>query len=117
REIKQSSFVEFGPMVTILVGHCNSKERFNRLTAVTWVHQFISLGAERLVLFYSELLGAIMHCISDSDLEVRERAGKANSDLLELVRDTGKEFELSPLLKTLTVELLSHHVPTRMVCL
>lgn len=44
REIQASSFVEFGPMVPILVGHCNSKDRFNRLTAVQWVHEFIKLG-------------------------------------------------------------------------
>ncbi|CAN0011364.1 unnamed protein product, partial [Phaeothamnion confervicola] len=38
-------------------------------------------------------------------------------DLLEQVKGTNKDFELSPLLKTLTVELLSHHVPTRMAAL
>ena len=48
REIRSSSFVEFGPMVVILVGHCNSKERFNRLTAVQWVHEFIKLGVRGL---------------------------------------------------------------------
>jgi vacuole morphology and inheritance protein 14 len=63
REIKASAFVEYGPMVSILVGQCNSKERFHRLTAITWVHEFIVLGGDRLLLFYSELLGAIMHCI------------------------------------------------------
>lgn len=35
---------------------------------------------------YSELLGAITHCISDSDPVVCERAGEANKDLLELVQ-------------------------------
>ena len=48
REIKSSSLVEFGAMVGILVGHCNSKERFNRLTAVQWVHEFIKLGVRHL---------------------------------------------------------------------
>lgn len=41
---------------------------------------------ERLMLFYSDLLGAIMHCISDSDSVVCERAGEANKDLLSLVQ-------------------------------
>ncbi|CAN0450022.1 unnamed protein product, partial [Discosporangium mesarthrocarpum] len=114
REIKASSFVEYGSMVIILVGHCNSRDQLDRATAVQWVHEFINLGAERLVLFYSELLGAIIHCISDQDPEVKNRAQNANRDLLELVRTTGKEFELSPLLKTLTKELNSNDVPTRM---
>lgn len=35
-------------MVPILVGHCNSKDRFNRLTAVQWVHEFIKLGVREV---------------------------------------------------------------------
>ena len=38
--------------------------------------------------FFSELLGAITNCISDTDPVVRERAGEANKDLLELVQVT-----------------------------
>ena len=37
-EIKKSTVVEFGPMVGILVNQCRNKERFNRLTAITWAH-------------------------------------------------------------------------------
>ncbi|EGB04925.1 hypothetical protein AURANDRAFT_38752, partial [Aureococcus anophagefferens] len=116
-EIKKSTVVEFGPMVGILVSQCRNKERFNRLTAITWVQEFIKLGGSRLLLFYSELLGAIMHCISDSDTEIRQVAGYTNVDLLRLVKSTTEEFELSPLLQTLTMELDSHHIPTRMAAL
>lgn len=116
-EIKKSSVVEFGPMVGILVNQCHSKERFNRLTAITWVKEFIKLGGDRLLLFYSELLGSIMYCISDSDLEIRQVAGHTNIELLDLVKQTANEFELSPLLQTLTSELGSHHIPTRMAAL
>lgn len=38
------------------------------------------------MLFFSELLGAVTNCISDTDPVVRERAGEANKDLLELVQ-------------------------------
>eukprot|EP00953_Heterococcus_sp_UTEX-ZZ885_P003332 2329-Heterococcus_DN1.PRE.1 len=117
REIKASAFVEYGPMVSILVGQCNSKERFHRLTAITWVHEFIVLGGDRLLLFYSELLGAIMHCISDPEEDICAVAGQTNRDLLRLVRETARAFELSPLLQTLAVELRSHHVPTRLAAL
>lgn len=51
REIKASSFVEFGPMVSILVKHCTSNERLNRLTAVEWVHEFIKLGVRLCAVF------------------------------------------------------------------
>ena len=44
-------------------------------------------------------------------------AEQTNQDLLALVKDTAKDFELSPLLLTLIRELTSHHIPTRMASL
>jgi len=117
KEIRRSEFVEFGPMVPILVTQCSSKEKLSRQTAIEWVSKFISLGADRLIGFYSEILGAIMHCISDNEQEIRQIAADTNANLLETVQATRKEFELAPLLTTLTQELLSHHVPTRMAAL
>ncbi|KAI9918669.1 hypothetical protein PsorP6_011790 [Peronosclerospora sorghi] len=117
REIKQTEDVEFGRMVDILVGQCNSKERFNRLTAVSWVHEFVNLGREKLVEFYADLLAAIMHCISDAEHEIRQVAERANDDLLQLVKSTTGDVELLPLMQKLTSELSSDHVPTRMAAL
>lgn len=37
------------------------------------------------MLYFSDLLGAITHCISDTDTGVREHAERANKDLLGLV--------------------------------
>ncbi|KAE8877368.1 hypothetical protein PF005_g15014 [Phytophthora fragariae] len=117
REIKQTEDVEFGRMVDILVGQCNSKERFNRLTAVSWVQEFVNLGREKLVEFYADLLAAIMHCISDAEHEIRQVAERANDDLLQLVKSTTEDVELLPLMQKLTSELSSDHVPTRMAAL
>mmetsp|Transcript_7055 Transcript_7055/g.20742 ORF Transcript_7055/g.20742 Transcript_7055/m.20742 type:complete len:486 (-) Transcript_7055:688-2145(-) len=116
-KIKKSSMVELGPMIGILVSQCYGKVRFNRLTAISWVNEFIELGGNRLIPFSSELLGSIMHCISDNDLEIRQVAGHANGSLLNLVKQTAREFELSPLVQILTSGLGSHHIPTRMAAL
>lgn len=117
REIKQTEDVDFGRMVEILVGQCNSKERFNRLTAVTWVHEFVTLGGEKLVEFYAELLAAIMHCISDSEHEIRQKAETSNADLLQLVKSTAQAVELVPIMDKLNRELSSDHAPTRKAAL
>jgi vacuole morphology and inheritance protein 14 len=117
QEIKDNEVVDFGPMVDILITQCDSKERFNRLTAATWVQEFINLGKEKLINFYADLLGAIMHCISDAEFEICEVAEQANQDLLELVKATKEDFELTSLHQTLTVELASTHVPTRLAAL
>mmetsp|Transcript_24960 Transcript_24960/g.36819 ORF Transcript_24960/g.36819 Transcript_24960/m.36819 type:complete len:706 (-) Transcript_24960:121-2238(-) len=117
REIKQTEVVEFGPMVNILVSQSRSKERFNRLTAVIWLHEFIGLGGTQLLAFYAPILGSIMFCISDQEQEIRKAAQDANQGLLSLVRTTAEEFELGPLLRTLTIELLSPQVTTRVAAL
>jgi vacuole morphology and inheritance protein 14 len=117
REIKTSAVVEFGPMVGILVGQCNSKERLNRLTAITWVSEFISLGGDSLLPFYSQLLGATSHCIGDHEREIRDVAERTCDEFLLLVRESPKVCELSPLLNTLMGELASDYVPTKMAAL
>lgn len=117
REIKQTAHVDLGAMVHILVGQCNSKQRFNRLTAVTWVHEFITLGQERLIPFYADILGAILHCISDAEHEIRQVADRANNDLLQLVKSTRGDVDLLPVMDKLNVELVGDHIPTRMAAL
>jgi vacuole morphology and inheritance protein 14 len=84
---------------------------------MTWVHEFITLGGDRLLAFYADLLRAVMHCISDNEPEIRQVAGETNQSLLVLVQGTQKPFELGPLINILTTELLSDHVPTRLASL
>jgi vacuole morphology and inheritance protein 14 len=117
REIKETEVVEFGPMVNILVGQCRSKEKSNRLTGLMWIQDFIQLGGTRLLMFYSGLLGSIMYCISDPEHEIRQVAKSASQSLMNLMRATQESFELKPLLQTLTMELLSEHVTTRVASL
>ena len=121
RELSSSSVLEFGPIVSILVFQCQSKERLNRLTAITWLAELIHhpySGGDALLPFHSAILGAVMFCISDGEMEIRVVAERTNDDLLVLVRDTSSEFELKPLLETLINELLNKEdVPTKMAAL
>lgn len=121
REVTVSTVMEFGPMVSILVVQCQSKERLNRLTAITWLAELIHhphSGGDALLPYHSEILGAIMCCISDGEKDIRLVAERTNDDLLTLVRETSAEFELRPLLETLTNELLEKEdVPTKMAAL
>ena len=114
REVKQSTYVDLGSMVSILIGQCRSKQRFQRLTAITWVHEFVTLGRERLVPLYADILGAVMFCIGDSEHEIRQVAERANVDLCHLVKDTPGRLDLMALMDKLNLELVSDHVPTRM---
>jgi len=121
REIRESAVLEFGPIVSILVYQCESKERLNRLTSVTWLSVLIhhpDSGGEKLLPFHAEVLGAILTCISDLEVEIRKVAERANSDLLGLLRDTKNDFELEVLLETLIKEMSQKDdVPTKVAVL
>lgn len=117
KEIKEAEVVEFGSMVKILVAQSRSKEKATRLTAMIWLTEFIALGGTKLVDLYSALLGSVMYCISDNESEIRGQTKVTNTSLMQLVKTTTEPFELNPLLATLTVELLSEHVTTRVTAL
>ncbi len=121
KEIRTSTVVEFGPIVSILVFQCHSKDRLNRLTAITWLAELIHhphSGGDALLPYHAEILRAIMSCISDSEIEIRKVSERTNADLLNLVRETEENFEIAILLDTLTKELSGKDdVPTKMAAL
>ena len=121
RELSASEVLEFGPIINILVLQCQSQERLNRLTAITWLSELtyhpIS-GGDSLLPFCPNILSAILFCISDHETEIRLVAERTNNELLKQVKDTAGPFELRPLLETLTKELLQKEdVPTKMASL
>lgn len=121
RELSVSTVLEFGPIVSILVSQCHSKEHLNRLTAITWLSELIHhpySGGDALLPYHAEILRAIMWCISDGEVEIRLVAERTNDNLLELVKETQVNFELKQLLETLKGELLNKDdVPTKMAAL
>jgi vacuole morphology and inheritance protein 14 len=120
RELAASTVVEFGPIISVLVVQCQSKERLNRLTAITWLAESIQhmQGGDTLLPYHSDILSAIMWCISDGEKEIRLVAERTNNDMMMLVRETKAAFVLLPLLDTLTSQLLEKEdVPTKMAAL
>lgn len=121
RELSVSTVVEFGPIVSILVIQCHSKERLNRLTAITWLSELIHhpySGGDALLPYHAEILSAIMWCSGNSEVEIRLVAERTNDNLLDLVKNTQGSFELKELLDTLKKELLhKDDVPTKMAAL
>jgi len=121
KEVRHSTVLEFGPLVSILVNQCMSKDRLNRLTAITWIEELIHhpySGGDALLPHHSEVLDAILYCISDSEEQICIVAERTNANLISLVRDTKGDFQLAPLLETLTEKLMTKDdVPTKMASL
>jgi vacuole morphology and inheritance protein 14 len=121
RELSVSTVLDFGPIVSILVLQCRSKERLIRLTAITWLAELIHhphSGGDALLNLNADVLGAILWCISDGEKEIRLVAERTNDYYMTIVRDTSKPFALKPLLDSLTNELLTKEdVATKMASL
>ncbi|GAU12905.1 hypothetical protein TSUD_73920 [Trifolium subterraneum] len=71
QEIKNSPSVDYGRMAEILVQRAGSPDEFTRLTAITWINEFVKLGGDQLVPYYASILGAILPCISDKEEKIR----------------------------------------------
>ena len=121
KEVRHATVIEFGPLVSILVNQSLSKDRLNRLTAITWIEELIHhpySGGDALLPHHAEVLGAILYCISDSEDQICLVAERTNGDLLSLVKETRGDFRLAPLLETLMEKLTTKDdVPTKMACL
>ena len=117
KEINDADVVELGPIIPILMEQSRSKERTNRLVAMTWLNDFIDIGKTALLKFYAVMLGSIMFCTSDPDKEINSLTKKANLSLMSLIQSTSIKFDLDPLLQTLTRELVSEFVTTRLAAL
>jgi vacuole morphology and inheritance protein 14 len=121
KEVRHASVIEFGPLVSILVNQSLSKDRLNRLTAITWIEELIHhpySGGDALLPHHAEVLGAILYCISDSEEQICLVAERTNADLLSLVKETRGDFRLAPLLETLTEKITTKDdVPTKMAVL
>ncbi|CAN1774855.1 Protein VAC14 homolog, partial [Linum perenne] len=68
----------------ILVQMAGSSDEFTRLTAITWINEFVKLGGDQLMPYYADILGAIFPCISDKEEKIRVVSWFSSLILLEL---------------------------------
>ena len=68
-EIKDSvtGEVNINTMVNTVISQTKNKDRFIRITAVSWIHEFV-LVSEEWGLPYSQLLKALLPCLSDDSI-------------------------------------------------
>lgn len=121
-------------MVKIVVQQCKAKHNFTRDTGLTWLYEFIQLAKTKLLPFADHMLGACLHCISDTQVvqclhrscvqlkpfeqeEIRAKAEATNMALIKLLEGTEQKFEVPPLIQQLTNFVGDHNVSTRLASL
>ena len=114
-----SSSVDLPAMIVILVATCHdSRDNLTRLTALTWINEFLLIGQPRILLpFVADMLGVALQCISDGEKEIRAKAERTNEMLMALVSATQDSLNLAPLLEKLTQQLHNKWVPSRLASL
>ncbi|KAG5047205.1 hypothetical protein JHK86_016611 [Glycine max] len=90
--------VDYGHMAEILEQRAGSPDEFTRLTAITWINEFVKLGGDQLVPYYADILGAILPCIADKEEKIRVVARETNEELRALKADPAEAFDVGAIL-------------------
>ncbi|KAB2045487.1 hypothetical protein ES319_D01G165000v1 [Gossypium barbadense] len=117
QEIKNSPSVDYGRMAEILVQRAASPDEFTRLTAITWINEFVKLGGDQLVPYYADILGAILPCISDKEEKIRVVARETNEELRSIKSDPAETFDVGAILYIARRQLDSEWEATRIEAL
>ncbi|KAF5450330.1 hypothetical protein F2P56_030690 [Juglans regia] len=117
QEIKNSPSVDYGRMAEILVQRAASQDEFTRLTAITWINEFVKLGGDQLVPYYANILGAILPCISDKEEKIRVVARETNEELRSIMAESAEGFEVGAILTIARRQLSSEWEATRIEAL
>ncbi|KAM5566891.1 protein VAC14 [Rosa sericea] len=117
QEIKNSPSVDYGRMAEILVQRAASLDEFTRLTAITWINEFVKLGGDQLVPYYADILGAILPCISDKEEKIRVVARETNEELRAIKADPAEGFDVGAILSIARRQLSSEWEATRIEAL
>jgi vacuole morphology and inheritance protein 14 len=117
QEIKNSPSVDYGRMAEILVQRAASPDEFTRLTAITWINEFVKLGGDQLVRYYADILGAILPCISDKEEKIRVVARETNEELRSIHVEPSDGFDVGAILSVARRQLSSEFEATRIEAL
>eukprot|EP01018_Ginkgo_biloba_P036307 Gb_38749 [translate_table: standard] len=104
-------------MAEILVQRAGSPDEFTRLTAITWMNEFVKLGGDQLVPYYADILGAILPCISDKEEKIRVVARETNEELCAIRAESAEGFDIGAVLTIARRELGSEWEATRLEAL
>eukprot|EP01147_Barroeca_monosierra_P001251 gene1251-4460_t len=119
--IKERKDVDFASMLQILSAYCSTDEPRSKLTAITWIDEFILLAKKDMLPHLATLLSAILPCVehtsSSEHKRMRQVAVSANKRFMNLVQDTAKtdlqSDHIQPALQVLANLLDSESIPTR----
>lgn len=113
----------------IVVKCCTAADPYLRLSALCWLHEFVSMQAQALQLWnrpqgdqweerLPEMLRGTLHCIDDQEDEIARMAVEMNSSLLDIAKILPKEMPVNALVDQLLQAMQSRDsMVVRTACL
>ncbi|XP_065041682.1 protein VAC14 homolog [Musa acuminata AAA Group] len=117
QEIKNTPTSDYGRMAKVLVQRSGSPDDYTRLTSFTWMNEFVKHGADHLIPCYSDILGAVLPCISDKEKEIREIARETNKELRAIIASPAEGVNIGAVLTIARSGLTSQASTTRVAAL
>ncbi|URE13240.1 hypothetical protein MUK42_23483 [Musa troglodytarum] len=108
---------DYGRMAKVLVQRAGSPDDYTRLTSITWMNEFVKHGGDHLIPCYSDILGAVLPCISDKEKEIREIARETNNELRAIIVSTVEGVNVRAVLSIARSGLTSQALTTRVEAL
>ncbi|CAL9118766.1 unnamed protein product [Musa textilis] len=108
---------DYGRMAKVLVQRAGSPDDYTRLTSITWMNEFVKHGGDHLIPCYSDILGAVLPCISDKEKEIREIARETNNELRVIIASTAEGVNIRAVLSIARSGLTSQALTTRVEAL
>ncbi|KAL3696617.1 hypothetical protein R1sor_010693 [Riccia sorocarpa] len=116
QEIK-NALIDHGRMAEILVQRALAVDEFTRLTALEWVNEFVNLGGQQLVPYYSSILEVVLPCISHKDESIRVVAKETSEKLKNVKAKPENGLDIEAVLQVAQRELESDSEATRLEAL
>ena len=82
--------VDMSSIISSLVKLCANTDTFVRSVALNWIYELLNIAGIELVQQYSNMLRAIVKCLSDKERDIVEMAGKTNQHMLLYVENICK---------------------------
>ena len=82
--------VDMNSIIMTLVSLSANSDTFVRSVALNWIYELLNVAGIELVQQYSNMLRAIVRCLSDKERDIVEMAGKTNQHLLLYVENICK---------------------------
>ncbi|CAL9184035.1 unnamed protein product [Musa hybrid cultivar] len=108
---------DYGRMAKVLVQKAGSPDDYTRLTSFTWMNEFVKHGGDHLIPCYSDILGAVLPCISDKEKEIREIARETNKELRAIIASPAEGVNIIAVLTIARSGLTSQALTTRVAAL